>query len=947
MIQPRIFCMEPAAIQLPPLAVHSNAGDGASLLPSGSICVPEHMSPGMFAGPPAIMCVSGAWAVSLPLVPDASGMLETPARCSFAQLSNATASQVVPATSLMGTVVPQPGPDVVYAVDCQAVLNPAANATSLQSRMRFITASVLQPPVVSNDASTCDATLRANVAPVPLPEWAALAGGADVAWSVAACAIQQSAALQASAQLPGGVYTLHLVAVLRANDGGSLADGDGWVAPSPFRTPVVALSLVDGSTATGLVLGSVVATSASETAALRSQGRLGMSVNLTAVVNQLALASMAAARAICAQPSWSPRCNTEGGNTGTSITLALSATASGSAASAPSPPSILLVVASTVSDWSLGALATSEQAIAQPTGGEFELPVTCAWVKQSVQHPWQTASLNSSSSIAQRMVVSRGLPGPTALVLELSTPPSPGETVRASCAVAGDLDGWRLQLIQPLSTTRSNFRPLRLEVDIGVAPEAGDSPAFATVTCEIISESRAGGRAPSFAAIAPVSAAITLLPARLQLFDDLLLIERNATIRSVWSERRITTSIDAAAIASANTAACANCVQVSSNATEALLRALATEEERRQRPFVLTLGGATQMVFKARIGARFVPTTTVWFGTTPVPISWVSVDGQWAKVTSPPLPPGCGRSANDDPLCTADGAVLSFDSSGAALTVDELSAVAEDGPLALSLLQLLDGNFRVVAPLMRCPPACPPLLEATDLITTLRSTRSVDLSLATTVPFELRPRQLRSSVAKGVVRYTRDCTPFGFLPAGSPQCLNASSPEFGRCARVVNDTCRACPPGCACAAGPLCWPLAGFRVYDASLDNAVQCAMPSTERCLGWDVGASAMQCGAGYTGPGCRQCSSGYYWKRAAGRCVACNVGQVTWAALGPLVLMLAGLTGVGAVLGVLAYVLARWRQQPLTPGQSAKRAIHFMASAYASIQVSLLQMAGGPLPA
>jgi len=124
-------------------------------------------------------------------------------------------------------------------------------------------------------------------------------------------------------------------------------------------------------------------------------------------------------------------------------------------------------------------------------------------------------------------------------------------------------------------------------------------------------------------------------------------------------------------------------------------------------------------------------------------------------------------------------------------------------------------------------------------------------------------------------------------------------------------------------------------VLDASTDTAVQCAMPSTERCTGWNAGTSAVQCGVGYAGPGCRYCSTGYYWKRSKGRCIACDTGHVAWAALGPLVLMLLGLAGVSSLMGCLAYTLGRLQRKPLTVAQSAKRAIHFMVSAYASIQV------------
>lgn len=197
----------------------------------------------------------------------------------------------------------------------------------------------------------------------------------------------------------------------------------------------------------------------------------------------------------------------------------------------------------------------------------------------------------------------------------------------------------------------------------------------------------------------------------MQLLDDVLVLGRDGMLRSVSSEAGVN-GIAAFGRTAAATVTCPSCVELTVSASATLTAAAATDWGK--RPFLLTLAGPTALILKARAGSRFLPTMIVWFGSTQVSLDWPSSDGQWAQVTSP-LPAGCGR-ASVDPICTGEGVAITIEAGAGALSIAELDTIAADSPAALALLQLVASGFRAVAPVVRCPPACPGTADADQLV---------------------------------------------------------------------------------------------------------------------------------------------------------------------------------------------------------------------------------------
>jgi hypothetical protein len=162
------------------------------------------------------------------------------------------------------------------------------------------------------------------------------------------------------------------------------------------------------------------------------------------------------------------------------------------------------------------------------------------------------------------------------------------------------------------------------------------------------------------------------------------------------------------------------------------------------------------------------------------------------------------------------------------------------------------------------PQAAAPSIEASSSSSPAPGTAALAM--------DVRSRHAAAAISVGA-SYTARCT--GFPPPGS-LCKDPEAVAAGLvCAYGQGSACRACPSAALCPGGFVALPTRGWWNDESSrLQMLVRCAEPSTTRCLGWSDATGSAECGVGFEGYACGECSSGFFPDEVDG-CVACPQGQ------------------------------------------------------------------------
>ena len=156
--------------------------------------------------------------------------------------------------------------------------------------------------------------------------------------------------------------------------------------------------------------------------------------------------------------------------------------------------------------------------------------------------------------------------------------------------------------------------------------------------------------------------------------------------------------------------------------------------------------------------------------------------------------------------------------------------------------------------------------------------------------------------------YTSRCV--GFPPPGA-LCKDMEAVSAGLvCAYGQGAECTACPSGALCPGGYVALPVAGWwNEPSVLLESLVRCEEPSTARCVGWSDVSGSSECGVGFQGYACSECSEGYFPDEIDG-CLLCPQGQQLELLLRPFVTYLLAIVAMLAGVGLFFLVVSRVRQ-------------------------------------
>lgn len=309
------------------------------------------------------------------------------------------------------------------------------------------------------------------------------------------------------------------------------------------------------------------------------------------------------------------------------------------------------------------------------------------------------------------------------------------------------------------------------------------------------------------------------------------------------------------------------------------------------RPFAFNTTGPTVLVLRSEAPNAFSLGMNATVAGAACTVAFVSADGAWAALSTPPA----------DALCGPTGAGCGFSTLVLATPSDDVLRGAS----------------------LACPPFCPGALPTL-------AARAGAAPADGVIPLPLDPAgaafapALASTVAAGApaplsnvaaaappgVHYSPSCADRGYTDPRSGACTNASEPASLQCALGEGTQCADCPANALCPGGSAMWPRAGYFAFTES-DGAVQaCGAPDpTVRCLGWDPVASAQVCGPGYLAGSylCGACANRYY-PASDGSCAACPVTASGWERYKGLVLVIAAIGAlILAVYGFLVVVVVK----------------------------------------
>lgn len=175
-------------------------------------------------------------------------------------------------------------------------------------------------------------------------------------------------------------------------------------------------------------------------------------------------------------------------------------------------------------------------------------------------------------------------------------------------------------------------------------------------------------------------------------------------------------------------------------------------------------------------------------------------------------------------------------------------------------------------------------------------------------------------------------------PPNSELFFTEDCPEKGQYGSGLE--CKTCPTGGVCPGGYRLWPKSGYWVKSEFSKTVSRCAAPADERC----IGGRFSECGAGYTGEICGECSDDYF--SSANRCEPCrtddDTARLVTSVIVPALLVFFGFAMLIAIssnrfldLFVVVFVTL---QQAITVGRSASPMLDSNTSSlFQSLQIFL----------
>lgn len=178
----------------------------------------------------------------------------------------------------------------------------------------------------------------------------------------------------------------------------------------------------------------------------------------------------------------------------------------------------------------------------------------------------------------------------------------------------------------------------------------------------------------------------------------------------------------------------------------------------------------------------------------------------------------------------------------------------------------------VLRTVLSCPPFCPGGGSVVGVSSSAAAFRPLPVPVfsnvtnATSGVITLSIVQVPSTLGSaggGGVSYLQACIGGNWTDPLTGACANASDPRSANCAFGAADDCRPCPAGALCPGGYRAIPRPGFTTSGGGGSNSggiVQCAVPSYERCVGWDARSDVVVCGDAFRGQGCGACADGAF---------------------------------------------------------------------------------------
>jgi len=612
---------------------------------------------------------------------------------------------------------------------------------------------------------------------------------------------------------------------------------------------------------------------------------------------------------------------------------------------------------------------------------------TCAFVAMRLQ----AHDVAPSTSVATRLLVSDLLP-PAMFSITLSAPPTEEEAVDVTCAVDGSGTAAGISVAPPYTVTVTRERHLasRGAVSFSVTPVyplplAAVSTATSlrsAVACTVTSRGigvQTGAATPTGATAAdftypgttPLAAEIVIVPTVWPLFTDVVVESALGTLRSVWGSEIVRLPPPGVDVGMRRMQAASNhsmpaLWRLTPEAAQSLLR-VATRPPPVDSLFVLPMSGATNITLVAGgsfrgAHARFLPGTTVLVAGVPSLVRWISPDGRWLRLTTPPLAAVCPDSATSvNARCpTARITVVPPPTWNATVRAALVGALG-DTAAAEADAAVMAGTAVPSAPLS-CPPFCPGRGGSALIVVSFAPRTPVpDEGMARWVAdtgitrmaaveegfVQIAPAgRVASGTAAGTgIAYTTVCVG-DYVDPTSGVCGNASHPMRRMCAAGSGDTCRPCPEGTVCITPTAVLPLPGWytTTTDGSVDP-VPCPTPATERCVGWD---GAVTCGAEYLqgSPGCGSCGAGFYAPAGQPGCVRCPDVSSPLAVAIPILIFIACL--LAAAVGLMALLMVVAVARGGSKRRAVKGAVKVVIAAVSALQlfVTLGRAAAPGLP-
>jgi len=496
------------------------------------------------------------------------------------------------------------------------------------------------------------------------------------------------------------------------------------------------------------------------------------------------------------------------------------------------------------------------------------------------------------------------------------------------------------------------------------------------VRCSVQSAVTVGAQV--YADVPEMVVPLRLLPAILPLFGDVLTQLPDGSHQSAWGRSAADSGLPASLpgvessyqqiLASVNTApvAAAGSVAAGASAFEAFPAAPSAKQ---QEHFSIVMGGLQNITIVADCAHRlrclpsvatqgfpaagsalsgaaqpfaFAPGTRVFLGSTELGVTAVSSDGLALQAVAPSYRVMCPTDADcagakayrmvwlaNPPVIPSQWLQHVRDTwiRRSTRTASSNEWVFQNDPMfslgraqwtaaaAQEALQVGNTRNSVLGGTSACPMACPGA-GANPTASSLGRRRQL---------------QTASSSTLGYGTFVTDVC-VGYLPPG-PKCRDETDPDHKRCAYGGGDSCEPCGEGALCPGGFRRWPKLGFwAAAESSVVGVQQCAPPSLERCLGWDVASSSSLCGAGYRGFRCSQCDIGFF-PESGGACSACPEQQ------GGLELLIPVLIFAGAALLLFLIMVAVIYYVVSSKGGSVRGGI-FTAAQFVAWTVSMLQV-------